>query len=153
MKSCLAMQNYLQKSPHGWMRLARQQISRVFRPGKVPAAVVKARFGDQVKGEVIRTALDDAAKDAIETNELKLASQPRLDIVSFEDGKDLVAKLMAEVMPEITIPDLSTLDVERPTMSVAKEEIDATLQRLADENRPTTKVETKRKAKKQAMLC
>ena len=118
-----------------------------FRPGKVPAAVVKARFGDQVKGEVIRTALDDAAKDAIETNELKLASQPRLDIVSFEDGKDLVAKLMAEVMPEITIPDLATLDVERPTMSVAKEEIDATLQRLADENRPTTKVETKRKAK------
>ena len=104
-----------------------------FRPGKVPAAVVKARFGDQVKGEVIRTALDDAAKDAIETNELKLASQPRLDIVSFEDGKDLVAKLMAEVMPMITIPDLATLDVERPTMSVAKEEIDATLQRLADE--------------------
>ena len=57
-----------------------------FRPGKVPAAVVKARFGDQVKGEVIRTALDDATNE-IETNELKLASQPRLDIVSFEDGR------------------------------------------------------------------
>ena len=118
-----------------------------FRPGKVPAAVVKARFGDQVKGEVIRTALDDAAKDAIETNELKLASQPKLDIETFEDGGDLVAKLMCEVMPEINVPDLAGLEVERPTLPVAQTEIDATLDRLAQENRPTTKVENKRKAK------
>ena len=118
-----------------------------FRPGKVPAAVVKARFGDQVKGEVIRTALDDAAKDAIETNELKLASQPKLDIETFEDGEDLVAKLMCEVMPEITVPDLAGLEVERPTLPVAQTEIDATLDRLAQENRPTAKVEKKRKAK------
>ena len=118
-----------------------------FRPGKVPAAVVKARFGDQVKGDVIRTALDDAAKDAIETNELKLASQPKLDIVSFEDGQDLVAKLLCEVMPHIDIPDLAALAVERPTLAVADEETNATLDRLAQENRPTTKVEENRAAK------
>ena len=42
-----------------------------FRPGKVPASVVKARFGDQAKGDVIRTALDDGAKEAIEGNSLR----------------------------------------------------------------------------------
>ena len=55
-----------------------------FRPGKVPMSVVKARFGDQVKGEIIRTTLDEAAKRTIEEQELKLASQPKMDITSFE---------------------------------------------------------------------
>ncbi|MGB1474293.1 MAG: trigger factor, partial [Candidatus Puniceispirillaceae bacterium] len=118
-----------------------------FRPGKVPMTVVKARFGDQVKGEVIRTELDNGARDAVEKNALKLASQPRLDIVSYEDGQDLVAKLMVEIMPEITIPDLSAIAVERPTLPANQDEINETINRLAEENRPTQKVEKARKAK------
>ena len=118
-----------------------------FRPGKVPLSVVKARFGDQVKGEVIRTSLDDAAKQTIEEQKLQLASQPKMDITSFEDGNDLVAKLTAEIMPEIILPDLSSLAVDRPVLPEDEAGIDETLQRLADENRPTTKVEKKRKAK------
>ena len=118
-----------------------------FRPGKVPMTVVKARFGEQVKGEVIRTELDNGARDAVEKNALKLASQPRLDIVSYEDGQDLVAKLMVEIMPEITIPDLSAIDVERPTLPANEGEINETMNRLAEENRPTQKVEKARKAK------
>ena len=118
-----------------------------FRPGKVPISVVKARFGDQVKGEIIRTTLDEAAKKAIEDQELKLASQPKLDITDFEDGSDLVAKLSAEVMPDIAIPDLAALAVERPFLPDDEAGIKETLQRLAEENRPNKKVEKKRKAK------
>ena len=118
-----------------------------FRPGKVPMSVVKARFGDQVKSEIIRTTLDDAAKKTIEDQELKLASQPKMDIISFEDGSDLVAKFSAEIMPNITIPDLAALSVERPVLPKDEAGIEETMQRLADENRPTKKVESKRKAK------
>jgi len=70
-----------------------------------------------------------------------------MDITSFEDGKDLVAKLTAEIMPEIVLPDLSSMAVDRPVLPEDEAGIDETLQRLADENRPTTKVEKKRKAK------
>ena len=49
-----------------------------FRPGKVPASVVKARFGDQAKGDVIRTALDDGAKEAIEGNPFALQASHQL---------------------------------------------------------------------------
>ena len=118
-----------------------------FRPGKVPMTVVKARFGDQVKGEVIRTEMDNGARDAVEKNELKLASQPRLDIVSYEDGQDLIAKLIVEVMPDISIPDLPGISVDRPTLPANDDEINETISRLADENRPTQKVEKARKAK------
>ena len=98
-----------------------------FRPGKVQMTVVKARFGDQVKGEGIRTELDNGASDAVEKNELKLASQPRLDIVSYEDGQDLIAKLIVEVMPEISIPDLGGISVDRPTLPANDDEINETL--------------------------
>ena len=104
-----------------------------FRPGKVPMTVVKARFGDQVKGEVIRGELDNGAREAVEKNELKLANQPRLDIVSYEDGQDLIAKLMVEVMPQIDIPDLAAIAVERPTLPANDDEINETMTRLADE--------------------
>ncbi len=123
-----------------------------FRPGKVPMSVVKARFGEQVKGDIIRSSLDDAAKDAIETHSLKLASQPKLDIVSFEDGADLTASLMCEVMPDIAMPDLSTFSVDRPTLPPNDVEIDETMTRLADENRPSKPVKKKRKAKKGDIL-
>ena len=118
-----------------------------FRPGKVPMSVVKGRFGEQVKGDVIRTSLDDGAKDAIESNGLKLASQPKLDIVSFEDGADLTATLQCEVMPNISVPDLSALSITRPTLPANDSEVDETMTRLADENRPSILVEKKRKSK------
>ena len=123
-----------------------------FRPGKVPMTVVKARFGDQVKGEVIRTELDNGARDAVEKNSLKLSSQPRLDIVSYEDGQDLIAKLMVEIMPEITIPDLSAIAVERPILPANEDEINETMKSLAEDNRPTQKVEKAAKPK-WAMWC
>mgnify|MGYP001018965488 CR=1 FL=1 len=44
-----------------------------FRPGKVPLSVVKARYGDQAKGEVVQTMLDEAAREAIESNDLNLS--------------------------------------------------------------------------------
>ena len=60
-----------------------------FRPGKVPMSVVKSRFGPQVQGEAMKNALDEGARQAIENNELRLASQPSVEITSYEDGKDL----------------------------------------------------------------
>ena len=60
-----------------------------FRPGKVPMSVVKSRFGPQVQGEAMKNALDEGARQAIENNELRLASQPSVEISSYEDGKDL----------------------------------------------------------------
>ena len=59
-----------------------------FRPGKVPLSVVKTRFGDQARGEAVKAALDEGARQAIEGNDLKLASQPKVDIQSYEDNKD-----------------------------------------------------------------
>ena len=105
-----------------------------FRPGKVPMSVVKSRFGPQAQGDAINAALDEGAKQAIEGNDLRLASQPNVDIKSYEDGKDLEASLTCEVMPEISMPDLSKLCIERPTLEASDNEVAEALSNIADGN-------------------
>jgi trigger factor len=118
-----------------------------FRPGKVPMSVVKSRFSDQVRGDAIKAALDEGARQAIEGNDLRLASQPQVDIKSYEDGKDLEASLACEVMPAITIPDLGKVSVDRPKIDSDPKEVEETLGRIADENRPTAPIAKARAAK------
>ena len=118
-----------------------------FRPGKVPLSVVKTRFGDQARGEAIKTALDEGARQAIEGNDLKLASQPKVDIQSYEENKDLEASLACEVMPAITVPDLAKLSIEKPRIESDSQEIDEALSRISDENRPTIALAKPRAAK------
>ncbi|MEC8539066.1 MAG: trigger factor [Pseudomonadota bacterium] len=118
-----------------------------FRPGKVPMSVVKSRFGGQVQGEALKNALDEGARQAIESNELRLASQPSVEITAYEDGKDMEASLSCEVMPEITMPDLAALKIEKPTLEAGDAEIDEALNNIAEGNRPTVEVTEKRAAK------
>ena len=118
-----------------------------FRPGKVPMSVVKSRFSNQVRGDAIKAALDEGARQAIEGNDLRLASQPQVDIKSYEDGKDLEASLACEVMPAITLPDLGKVSVDRPKVDSDPKEVEETLGRIADENRPTAPITKARAAK------
>ncbi len=118
-----------------------------FRPGKVPMSVVKSRFGPQVQGEALKNALDEGARQAIEDNELRLASQPSVNIKAYDEGKDLEAALSCEIMPEISMPDLAALKIEKPMLEAAKAEVDEALNNIADANRPTIEVTSKRAAK------
>ena len=118
-----------------------------FRPGKVPMSVVKSRFGPQVQGEALKNALDEGARQAIEDNELRLASQPSVDIKAYDEGKDLEAALSCEIMPEISMPDLAALKIEKPMLEAGKAEVDEALNNIADANRPTIEVTSKRVAK------
>ncbi len=118
-----------------------------FRPGKVPMSVIKSRFGPQTQGDVIKVALDEGAKQAIEDNNLRLASQPNVDIKNYEEGKDLKASLKCEVMPEISLPDLSKLSIERPMLEAGDQEVAEALTNIADDNKPSTGVKKKRAAK------
>ena len=117
-----------------------------FRPGKVPMSVVKSRFGGQVQGEALKNALDEGARQAIEDNGLRLASQPSVEITSYEDGKDMEASLSCEVMPAIAIPDLGGLKIEKPTLEAGDAEVDEALNNIAEGNRPTIEVKGNRAA-------
>ena len=115
-----------------------------FRPGKVPIGILKKRYGDSVKGEILEQAIQDATESALTENELRPALQPKIEIVTFEDGADLEYKLEVEVLPEIEPVDFSSMELERLVADVADSEIDAALERLAEQRKTFEAVETPR---------
>ncbi|MDC3140818.1 trigger factor [Alphaproteobacteria bacterium] len=119
-----------------------------FRPGKVPVSVVKNRFGKQVLGEVVKESVDNVTKDTMEKNKLNPSSQPKIEIISFEEGEDLKAKLSVEIMPEFEIPDLSNLEIIKPIVKVTDKDINDAVEKIAKENIGTKTIKKDRSAKK-----
>lgn len=100
-----------------------------FRPGKVPVSVARQRHGDAVRAEVLEQAVSDALRAVLEERGLRPAGQPQVELVSGQDddGKDLEFKVETEILPEITVPDLSGLSLTRLKAVASDEAVDKIL--------------------------
>src|SRR5215813_11435341 len=76
--------------------LSRQVRIPGFRPGKVPVSLLRKRYGDSVRGEVLSQAIDESWQEALTKESLRPASQPKIEIVEFKDGADLEYKMAVE---------------------------------------------------------
>jgi trigger factor len=101
-----------------------------FRPGKVPMAVVKARYGQAVMGEVLEEQVTAATRRVVEDRGLKPALQPKIELVSFAEGADLEFRLDIEVMPDIPMPDFAAIEVERLTAEPDEAEVEKAIRSL-----------------------
>lgn len=101
-----------------------------FRPGKVPFNVVKQRFGDQVRSEVVTDLLQSSFNEALAQKKLNPAGGPRIDSLSSEPGKGLEFTAMFEVYPEVKLKGLDGIKVERPVAEITGEDIDAMVNNL-----------------------
>ena len=106
-----------------------------FRPGKVPMPVVKMRFGDAVKAEVLEESVNDATRQVLTDRGLRAAMQPRVDLVTPDEAKDLEFKVEVELLPDVTPPDFSGISLTRMKATPTPEVIDKALADIADRNR------------------
>ncbi len=119
-----------------------------FRPGKVPVEIVKKQHGKNVMGEVLEKVVDQTMREAIEKEKLKPATQPKVEIKEFDEGKDLVYSMDVELLPDIPEIDFSKITVERPKIEVKDEDIQESLENLAQQAKQYEPIEGKRAAKK-----
>jgi trigger factor len=112
-----------------------------FRPGKVPLNVLRKRYGPSVMGEVLERTVSDSSSEAMRERNLRPALQPKIEILSFNEGKDLQYKLAVEVLPQIEIANLGELQIERLKPDVPEDEIDRALERIAKQQRKAEPVE------------
>ncbi|HEX7970137.1 MAG TPA: trigger factor [Stellaceae bacterium] len=115
--------------------LGRQVRLPGFRPGKVPLPVLRKRYGPSVMGEVLERAVNDGSSEAMREHKLRPALQPKVEIVSFNEGTDLEYKFAVEVLPEFVPMDFAQLELERLRPEVPAEEIDRALERIAKQQR------------------
>jgi trigger factor len=114
-----------------------------FRPGKVPVEHLRKVYGKSVMADVVQEAIADANKKIIDENKLRLAREPKVELpadqavidAALEARGDLNFKVALEVLPVFEVRDFSEISLERLTADVGDADVDAALDRLAEERR------------------
>ncbi len=118
-----------------------------FRPGKVPKEVLKRQFGKAVFGEVLDKVLKDTSTKALEENKIKPAGQPKLDLKTYGEDKELEYVLSVTELPKVDIKSLENIKFNQYTVKIEDSETDKRIKEIA-KNQPNfkdTKPETKAK--------
>ena len=112
-------------------RLARTVKLPGFRPGKAPVPLLKKQYGRSIMGEVLEEAVDEGSKKTIGDNQLRPALRPKIEITSFDEGKDLEFELKLEVLPEVPQVELGSIALTRLVAEVPPEKAEEAIQNFA----------------------
>lgn len=121
-----------------------------FRPGKVPLKVVRKRFGQGVRQEVLGEVMRETYMEAIQKEEVQPAGMPKFEPKTVDEGKDFEFTATFEVLPEIEIGDTSKISVEKPKSEVLEKDINQMIDNLRRQQAEMKEV--KRKAKKKDVM-
>ncbi len=103
-----------------------------FRAGKVPESLIRGRFAEQIRQDVMEAVLPEHFRSAIAKQQLKPISQPQVTKIDLEEGKPLRFKAAFEVFPEFSIDGYQDVKVEKPSAELTDAEADAELARIRD---------------------
>jgi trigger factor len=106
------------------------RVARVpgFRPGKAPVSLIKRRFADDIKGEVLQSLVPERVEKAVAEQKLSPVSQPQVDKLDFNEGQPLKFRAVFEVLPEFELGTYKGLEIEMPPMDVTDEDVNKALE-------------------------
>ena len=102
-----------------------------FRPGKVPANLVRKMHGPQIQQEALQEAVGEGVQALMTENKLRPAMQPTVELGDYTHGQDAEVKITLEVLPEVPAPAIDALKLERLTVPAIDPEIDAQIAKIA----------------------
>jgi len=119
------------------------RVARVpgFRPGKAPVSLIKRRFADDIKGEVLQTLVPEHVEKAVAEQKLTPVSQPQVDKLDFQEGQPLKFRACFEVLPEFALGNYKSLEIEMPEMNITDEGVGNTLAEMQQRAATFTPVE------------
>ena len=109
-----------------------------FRPGKVPKEVLKRQFGKAVFGEVLDKVLKDTSTKALEEQKIKPAGQPKLDLKTYGEDKDLEYVLSVTELPKVEVKSIESIKFDQYSVKIDKSETDKRIKEIA-KNQPSFK--------------
>ena len=117
-------------------RLAPQMKMPGFRPGKVPANLIRKMHGPALTQDALNAAIQESVQTLVAEKQLRPAMQPSVELEDGYDlGKDAVVKVEMEVLPQVPAPAIDGLKLERLTVPVADEAVTEQLQKFADQQK------------------
>ncbi|AOL95677.1 trigger factor [Porphyrobacter sp. LM 6] len=107
-----------------------------FRPGKVPANLVKKMHGEALHGQVVNDTIRESVDKLLRDEALRPAMQPQVGLnEDYEEGKDAVVSVSLEVLPAIEAPSIDGLKLEKLVVPVTEAEVDEALGNIASQNK------------------
>jgi trigger factor len=105
------------------------KVARVpgFRPGKAPISLIKKRFADDIKGEVLQTLVPEHVEKAVAEQKLTPVSQPQVDKLEYNEGQPVKFRASFEVLPEFSLGNYKDLEIEMPELTITDESVASTL--------------------------
>ena len=102
-----------------------------FRPGKVPAEVLKKQFGKAIYGEVLDKVLKETSTKALEEQKIKVAGQPKIDLKTFGEEKDLEYTIQVEELPKVGIKQINNIKLTNYEVKVSDKDIQKRIAEIA----------------------
>jgi len=112
-----------------------------FRPGKVPREILKRQFGKAVFKDVLDKVLKDTSAKALEENKIKPAGQPKLDLKTYGEDKDLEYIISVTELPKIEVKSIENIKFDDYSVKIDDSETDKRIKEIA-KNQPSFKEAT-----------
>ena len=109
-----------------------------FRPGKVPKEILKRQFGKAIFSEVLDKVLKETSTKALDENKIKPAGQPKLDLKTYGEDKELEYVLSVTELPKIDIKDIANIKFDEYTVKIDESETDKRINEIS-KNQPNFK--------------
>jgi trigger factor len=106
-----------------------------FRPGKVPPSVIKSQFGKAIYGEVIDKILQESSNKALEEKKIKAAGQPKIDLKTFGEGKDLNYTIEVNSLPAVNLASFEKYTVNEYLLKIENKLVDEKIKEIAKNNK------------------
>jgi trigger factor len=123
-----------------------------FRPGKAPRELLKKQFGKALYGEVIEKTLNESTFQALKDKNIKPAGQPKIDIKSSGEDKDLEFTIEVEKIPEIKKVSLDKIEIQKYEVKADKKDLDNRLSELAESSKKYNDKEKTKPAEKNDLV-
>ena len=114
-----------------YQEIKKDVVIKGFRPGKVPTEILKRQFGKAVYGEVIDKVLKDTTTKALEENNIRPAIQPKIDLKSFGEGKDLEYIISVTELPNIAVDQLNNIKADEYEVKIDDKETEKRIEQIA----------------------
>jgi trigger factor len=108
------------------------RVARVpgFRPGKAPVTLIRRRFAEDIKSEVLQSLIPERIEKALEEQKLVPVTRPQVDHVDFPETGPVKFRAVFEVFPEFELGDYKNLEIELDAVEIADDDINKTLEEL-----------------------
>jgi len=109
----------------------KQVVLKGFRPGKAPKEILKRQFGKSIYGEVLDKVLKETSTKAMEENKIKPAGQPKIDLKSYGEGKDLEYIISVTEFPNVELKSIENIIIDEYTVKIDSKETENRIKEIA----------------------